>query len=96
MAGKREKPEEIVSKLRQVEVLQGQGATVAESTKLSGILSAWNFWHIIAELDASSFLAVNALTSMIILRRNFSVVLNRENKDAHFSGMTQTLFLRMG
>ena len=26
MAGKREKPEEIVSKLRQVEVLQGQGA----------------------------------------------------------------------
>ena len=25
MAGKREKPEEIVSKLRQVEVLQGQG-----------------------------------------------------------------------
>ena len=30
MAGKREKPEEIVSKLRQVEVLQGQGATIAE------------------------------------------------------------------
>ncbi|SMR83525.1 hypothetical protein SAMN04488030_3450 [Aliiroseovarius halocynthiae] len=29
MAGKREKPEEIVSKLRRVEVLQGQGATVA-------------------------------------------------------------------
>ena len=31
MAGKREKPEEIVSKLRQVEVLQGQGATIAEA-----------------------------------------------------------------
>ena len=31
MAGKREKPEEIVSKLRQVELLQGQGAAVAEA-----------------------------------------------------------------
>ena len=31
MAGKREKPEEIVSKFRQVEVLQGQGLTVAEA-----------------------------------------------------------------
>ncbi len=31
MAEKREKPEEIVSKLRQVEVLQGQGATIAEA-----------------------------------------------------------------
>ncbi|EBA17355.1 hypothetical protein RSK20926_06452 [Roseobacter sp. SK209-2-6] len=30
MAGKREKPEEFVSKLRQVEVLQGQGATIAD------------------------------------------------------------------
>ena len=27
MAGKREKPEDIVTKLRQVEVLQGQGLT---------------------------------------------------------------------
>ena len=33
MAGKREKPEEIVSKLRQVEVLQGQGATIAEAVR---------------------------------------------------------------
>jgi hypothetical protein len=31
MAGKREKPEEIVSKLGQGEVLQGQGATIAEA-----------------------------------------------------------------
>ena len=31
MAGKRERPEEIVSKLRQVEVLQGQGMTIAEA-----------------------------------------------------------------
>ena len=33
MAGKREKPEDIVSKLRQVEVLQGQGTTVAEAVR---------------------------------------------------------------
>ena len=37
MAGKREKPEEIVSKLRQVEVLQGQGATIAEARRVQGI-----------------------------------------------------------
>jgi len=30
MAGKRVKPEEIVSKLRQVEVLQGQGLCIAD------------------------------------------------------------------
>ena len=33
MAEKREKPEEIVLKLRQVEVLQGQGMTVAEAVR---------------------------------------------------------------
>ena len=37
MAGKREKPEEIVSKLRQVEVLQGQGATSAEAVRQVGV-----------------------------------------------------------
>ncbi len=37
MAGKREKPEEIVSKLRQVEVLQGQGMTIAEAVRQIGI-----------------------------------------------------------
>ena len=37
MAGKREKPEEIVSKLRQVEVLQGQGATIAEAVRQVGV-----------------------------------------------------------
>ena len=36
MAGKREKPEEIVSKLRQVEVLQGQSATMAEAVRQIG------------------------------------------------------------
>lgn len=38
MAGKREKPEEIVSKLRQVEVLQGQGATIAEAGHHIGVM----------------------------------------------------------
>ena len=37
MAGKREKPEEIVSKLRQVEVLPGQGATIAEAVGQIGV-----------------------------------------------------------
>ena len=37
MAGKREKPEEIVSKLRHVEVLQGQGMTVAEAVRQIGV-----------------------------------------------------------
>jgi putative transposase len=37
MAGKREKPEEIVSKLRQVEVLQGQGMTIADAVRQIGI-----------------------------------------------------------
>ncbi len=37
MAGKREKPEDIVSKLRQVEVLQGQGMTVVEAVRQIGV-----------------------------------------------------------
>ena len=37
MAGKRERPEEIVSKLRQVEVLQGQGMTIAEAVRQIGL-----------------------------------------------------------
>lgn len=37
MAGKREKPEAIVSKLRQVEVLQGQGMTVADAVRQIGV-----------------------------------------------------------
>ena len=37
MAGKREEPEEIVSKLRLVEVLQGQGATIAEAVCQLGV-----------------------------------------------------------
>ena len=37
MAGKREKPEEIVSKLRQVEVLQGQGARITEAVCQIGV-----------------------------------------------------------
>jgi len=37
MAGKREKPEDIVTKLRQVEVLQGQGMNVAEAVRQIGV-----------------------------------------------------------
>jgi hypothetical protein len=38
MAEKREKPEEIVMKLRQVEVLQGQGMSVAEALRQIGVM----------------------------------------------------------
>jgi len=37
MAGRRDKPEVIVSKLRQVEVLQGQGMTIADSVRQIGM-----------------------------------------------------------
>ena len=37
MARKREKPEDIVMKLRQVEVLQGQGMSVAEASRQIGV-----------------------------------------------------------
>ncbi len=37
MAGKREKPEDIVSKLRQVDVLQGQGMTTADVVRQIGV-----------------------------------------------------------
>ena len=37
MAGKREKPEDIVLKLRQVEVLQGQGLSVGDAARQVGI-----------------------------------------------------------
>ncbi len=37
MAGKREKPEDIVLKLRQVEVVQGQGKSVQEAVRQIGV-----------------------------------------------------------
>ena len=37
MAGKRHKPEEIVTKLRQVEVLHGQGMTMADAIRQIGV-----------------------------------------------------------
>ena len=37
MAGKREKPEDIVAKLRQVEVLQGQGMKIADAVRQIGV-----------------------------------------------------------
>ena len=40
MAGKRRKPEGIVAKLRQVEVLTGQGKPVAEGVRAIGVTEA--------------------------------------------------------
>ena len=37
MAGKRDKPEEIVAKLRQVDVLQSQGMSVADAIRQIGV-----------------------------------------------------------
>ena len=37
MAGKQDKPEEIVLKLRQVEVLQGQGISIADAVRQIGV-----------------------------------------------------------
>lgn len=37
MAGKREKPEDTITKLRQVEVLQGQGAKIADAVRQIGV-----------------------------------------------------------
>ena len=37
MIGKRVKPEEIVSKLRQIEVLQGQGKPIADAVRQIGV-----------------------------------------------------------
>ena len=46
MAGKKDKPEEIVSKLRQVEGLQGQGMTVADAVRQIGVtLQTYYRWR---------------------------------------------------
>ena len=37
MAGKRDKPEEIVAKLRQVELLHGQGMLIADAVRQIGV-----------------------------------------------------------
>ena len=38
MAGQRDKPEEIVMKLRQVEVLQGQGVPIADAVRQISVM----------------------------------------------------------
>jgi transposase len=43
MARKRHKPEEIVAKLRQVEVLTGQGASIAEAVKTIAVTETTYF-----------------------------------------------------
>lgn len=37
MAGKRDRPEDIVLKLRQVEVLQGQGKSISDAVRQIGV-----------------------------------------------------------
>ncbi len=37
MGGKRDEPEEIVLKLRQVDVLQGQGSSIADAVRRIGV-----------------------------------------------------------
>ncbi len=41
MAGKREKPEDIVTKLRQVEVLHGQGLSMAPDRDIAAYVYRW-------------------------------------------------------
>jgi transposase-like protein len=43
MAWKREKPEDIVTKLRQVEVLHGQGVSVADAVRQIGVTQQTHF-----------------------------------------------------
>ena len=43
MAGKRDKPEEIALKLRQVEVLQGQGNSIADAVRQIGVTQQTNY-----------------------------------------------------
>ena len=43
MARKRHKPEEIVAKLRQVDVLTGQGRSISEAVKTISVTETTNF-----------------------------------------------------
>ena len=63
MAGKREKPEEIVSKLRQVEVLQGQGMTVAEALRQIGVTQQtfYRWRKLYGELQRSQLMRLKEL-----------------------------------
>jgi putative transposase len=46
MARKHHKPEEIVDKLRQVEVVTGQGKLVADAVRAIGVTEATSYrWH---------------------------------------------------
>ena len=63
MAGKREKPEDIVSKLRQVEVLQGQGTTIAEAVRQIGVTQQTFYWwrKLYGELQRSQLMRLKEL-----------------------------------
>ena len=55
IAGKREKPEEIVLKLRQVEVLQGQGMTIADVVRQIGVTQQtfYRWWKLYGGMGRS-------------------------------------------
>ena len=53
MGGKREKPEDIVLKLRQVEVLQGQGKPLADAVRQIGF-TVQIYWRRRKEYDGMS------------------------------------------
>ena len=55
ISGKREKPEEIVSKLRQVEVLQGQGMTIADAVRQIGVIQQtfYRWWKLYGGMGRS-------------------------------------------
>jgi glycine betaine/proline transport system permease protein len=59
MAGKRDKPEDIITKLRQVEVLQGQGMPIADAVRVrnidpqmieAGVVSGCTRWQLLRRI----------------------------------------------
>ena len=66
MAGKRDKPEDVVLKLQQVEVLQGQGMGIAEAVRQIGVSQQTYYWS--APIEWSS-LNVSAWSASGLLGR---------------------------
>ena len=61
MGGKREKPEDIVVKLRQVEVLQGQGKLLADAVRQIGVTVQIQWWAFTVEMALLSMRCVRRL-----------------------------------
>jgi hypothetical protein len=68
MAGKREEPEDIVLKLRQVEVLQRQGKSVSEAVRQIGVTIQTNYrWR--KEYGGMSSMNLIVLNGIMIIER---------------------------